>query len=133
MATRKLFTVVKANRALPLVSRIVKDITEKHQAYRTLLARLPQTQEEGERDTVDAEITRLEGQLESHALELRAIGVELKDVETGLVDFRAERAGEPIYLCWKLGEPAVAHWHPLQSGFAGRRPVSELPAETLGS
>jgi hypothetical protein len=47
----------------------------------------------------------------------------LRDAETGLVDFPAERDGEVVYLCWRLGEERVAWWHPLDTGFVGRRPL----------
>jgi hypothetical protein len=50
-------------------------------------------------------------------------GILLRDPETGLVDFPAMRDGEPVYLCWRLGEERVGHWHPLDSGFSGRRPL----------
>jgi hypothetical protein len=50
-------------------------------------------------------------------------GILLRDPETGLVDFPAEREGERVYLCWRLGEDRVGHWHPLDTGFAGRRPL----------
>lgn len=50
-------------------------------------------------------------------------GIALKDVELGLVDFRALRGGEPVWLCWRDGEDAVTTWHPLDAGFAARRPV----------
>ena len=50
-------------------------------------------------------------------------GLLLRDPETGLVDFPAEREGERVYLCWRLGEDRVGHWHPLDTGFAGRRPL----------
>ena len=49
--------------------------------------------------------------------------IELRDLETGLVDFPAEIAGRPAYLCWRLGEPEVAHWHSPDDGFQGRRPL----------
>jgi hypothetical protein len=48
-------------------------------------------------------------------------GAIVKDPEVGLVDFPAVRQGEEILLCWRLGEPEVAHWHGLEEGFAGRR------------
>jgi len=47
----------------------------------------------------------------------------LRDPETGLVDFPAERDGQRVFLCWRLGEERVAHWHPLDSGFSSRRPL----------
>lgn len=54
---------------------------------------------------------------------LAAEGILLRDPETGLVDFPAERDGEPVYLCWRADEERVAHWHPLDTGFSGRRPL----------
>ena len=54
---------------------------------------------------------------------LSSANILLRDPETGLVDFPAEREGERVYLCWRLGEDRVANWHPLETGFAGRRPL----------
>jgi hypothetical protein len=56
---------------------------------------------------------------------VRHLGGEVKDVETGLVDFPSTRRGEEILLCWRLGEKKVGFWHSLDSGFAGRRPIDE--------
>ena len=54
---------------------------------------------------------------------LRSRGIQLKDLERGLVDFPSVREGRPILLCWLLGEPSVDFWHDLTTGFAGRRPL----------
>jgi hypothetical protein len=51
-----------------------------------------------------------------------AIGIEVKGIE-GLVDFRSRRGDEVVYLCWQFGEDAITHWHPMESGFAGRQPI----------
>lgn len=56
-------------------------------------------------------------------MEFQALGVEIKDPITGLVDFYGRREGELVYLCWKEGESTVAHWHPLVGGFAARKPL----------
>jgi hypothetical protein len=52
-------------------------------------------------------------------------GAIVKDPDVGLVDFPAVRDGEEILLCWQLGEEHVAHWHGLEEGFAGRRPLDD--------
>ncbi len=65
-------------------------------------------------------------ELDATVHEIQESGAELKDVRLGLIDFPAERDGEQIYLCWQYGEPAVAFWHRLDGGFAGREP---LPGE----
>lgn len=56
---------------------------------------------------------------------LEELGVQLKDLETGLVDFPAvhPETGETVLLCWRVGEDAIAHWHGLDEGFAGRKPL----------
>ncbi|TMD10544.1 MAG: DUF2203 family protein [Chloroflexi bacterium] len=55
--------------------------------------------------------------------EIRDLGVVVRDPSTGLVDFPAEREGEPVFLCWRMDEDEVAHWHDRDSGFAGRQPI----------
>ena len=56
---------------------------------------------------------------------IRALGGEVKDLESGLVDFPARRREEEILLCWRLGEKTVGFWHSVESGFAGRRPIDD--------
>jgi hypothetical protein len=55
--------------------------------------------------------------------ELTELGVQIKDLDSGLVDFPSYRDGEEILLCWQLGEDEIAWWHTLGGGFAGRRPL----------
>ena len=57
---------------------------------------------------------------------VRADGIEVKDVHTGLIDFYARRGAEVVYLCWRRGEPEVGYWHTLQGGFTGRKPIKEF-------
>jgi hypothetical protein len=54
---------------------------------------------------------------------LEELGVVLKDLDTGLLDFPALRDGEEVELCWQVGEEAVEHWHPLEAGYRGRKPI----------
>ena len=58
-----------------------------------------------------------------NAKAIEGMGIELKDINTGLVDFLSERDGRDIYLCWRYDEPKVAFWHDLEAGFAGRKPL----------
>jgi len=53
------------------------------------------------------------------------MGIELKDPELGLVDFRSIREGREVYLCWQLGEEHLSFWHEIDTGFAGRQPLEE--------
>jgi len=120
------FTLEQANSALPLVKRIVADIVAAHataSSHRQVLESVSGTKETNaaQRD-LDASIDRLEQLVD----ELSGVGVELKDYETGLVDFVGCHDGRDVYLCWKLGEERITHWHELNAGFAGRKPVSTL-------
>jgi hypothetical protein len=59
-------------------------------------------------------------------VEIEAIGVRVQDFEAGLLDFPCLVEGRTVLLCWRLGEPAIAHWHSEEDGFEGRRPVETL-------
>ena len=56
---------------------------------------------------------------------VRALGGEVKDLDTGLVDFPGRRGSEEILLCWKLGEKRIGFWHPVDAGVSARRPIDE--------
>jgi hypothetical protein len=62
-------------------------------------------------------------QLNEHLSRINAMGVELKDLDQGLLDFPHEYDGRVVYLCWRLGEDNIAWWHELDAGFAGRQPL----------
>ncbi|HVM93312.1 MAG TPA: DUF2203 domain-containing protein [Terriglobales bacterium] len=57
--------------------------------------------------------------------EIDAIGVQVKDLDIGLLDFPCKVEGEIVLLCWKLGEEGITHWHGIAEGFAGRKPIDE--------
>jgi len=61
--------------------------------------------------------------------EINAIGVQVKDIEIGLLDFPCKMEGRVVLLCWKLGEQGITHWHTSSEGFAGRKPVDERIAK----
>jgi hypothetical protein len=57
--------------------------------------------------------------------EIDAMGVQVKDLDIGLLDFPCEVDGQIVLLCWKLGEQSITHWHGVSEGFAGRKPVDD--------
>jgi hypothetical protein len=69
------------------------------------------------------EFARLSAQLQDCLDQLGALGVQVKDPASGLLDFPAVREGEDVLLCWRVGEDAVESWHDLEEGFAGRKPI----------
>lgn len=130
-AAKKMFTVAEANSTLPLVRAIVQDITELAHALRDRHERLTRAKpgdrlrlsdaHDEELRQVQAELERGQEKMDEYVRELGQLGVELKDYFTGLIDFPSMMNGRPIYLCWRLGEATVAHWHELDAGFAGRQ------------
>jgi len=53
-------------------------------------------------------------------------GVQVKDINTGLLDFPAWRVDHEVYLCWKYGEDKIGYWHEIDAGFAGRQPIQDF-------
>lgn len=133
-STKRRFTLDEANRSLPLVSRIVRDIVATHNRVTHLQGQAQPTSNKKKaaadndvkaspsQKELESAVDRLQGFVE----ELTEIGVELKDYQTGLIDFIGRHQGRDVYLCWKLGETSVNFWHELHTGFAGRQPVSSL-------
>jgi hypothetical protein len=138
------FSIEQANAMLPLVRAITADLVplfhavmDRQQRLKRLVAgrnleasdpytdELLQIQEELHKD-----VEKLEGYIE----ELRELGVELKSPDLGLIDFPSVLDGQPILLCWQLGEAEVMHWHTLEGGFAERQPLpTAVVADSLES
>ena len=135
---KKTYTVDEANAMLPLLRSILRDVVALANELRERYERLSRLQnsegmdlahQEEVQQLVD-EFERGQEKMREYERELEKLGVELKDYYTGLIDFRHLRDGREVYLCWKLGEPEVAHWHELNAGFSGRR---ELESSQVGS
>ena len=73
--------------------------------------------------TTQAELAELAEQVAAIVAELDGLGVVVKDLDLGLLDFPALRDGEEVELCWRVGEDAVSFWHPLEAGYRGRKPI----------
>jgi hypothetical protein len=72
-----------------------------------------------------AEMEKLVQQAKDSVAEIDAIGVQVKDLETGLLDFPCNVDGEIVLLCWKMGEPRIDYWHSVEAGFRGRQPLDQ--------
>ncbi len=72
-----------------------------------------------------AEIDKLVQQAKDAVAEIDAIGVQVKDLEMGLLDFPCLIDGEIVLLCWKMGETRIDYWHRVDEGFRGRQPLDE--------
>jgi len=72
-----------------------------------------------------AERSKAEQHAKDALAEIDSIGVQVKDLDMGLLDFPCEVEGQTILLCWKLGEKSITHWHGTNEGFAGRKPIDQ--------
>ena len=111
----RLFTVTEAQRTLPLVRAIVRDVLDLGaQAREVLSGRVGEP-------TID----ELQDQLREHLAELAGIGCYYKDwnFQIGLIDFPALIDGEVVFLCWRSDEPELRYYHRIEDGYAGRRPL----------
>lgn len=71
------------------------------------------------------ESATVERQIARVARAISELGIVIKDLDSGLIDFPALRDGRAIYLCWRLGEPRIAWWHEITAGFSGRMPLED--------
>ncbi len=125
------FTPDEANSALDQVRPLAERMVE----LRARLGELEEEQREvvrivagngsgeGVGDARTPEFAKLARELQDVVEELTSIGIQLKDADTGLLDFPAVREGEDVLLCWSVGEPAVEWWHGLEDGYAGRQRI----------
>lgn len=130
---KRLFTPREANSALAEV----RPVAERLVAVRVRMRELAETQGDSilaiggngvgyaASDLKEArgELEQLAEQASAAVHELDDLGVVVKDLDLGLLDFPAVREGEEVELCWQVGEDAVAYWHPLEAGYRGRKPI----------
>jgi hypothetical protein len=128
---KRLFSLDEANSLVPMFTGIMVRVQKLHREVMEISgSKLELAKGNGR---VIADIGQLSRDLEAVSVnavkirdELERItdaGAEVKDIETGLVDFPHERAGRIVYLCWRLGEDSIRWWHELDTGYAGRKPL----------
>ena len=132
MLHRRHYSLEEANALLGLVGRTVREL---RQASRTMtahgldpdLALLAETTGGAwpGRDRAAAAVA-----LSLGFERLEQLDVVVRDLERGIVDFPAVMVGREVYLCWRVDEPEISHWHGLESGFASRRPVGRPARRT---
>ena len=132
----KIFTLDEAQSMLPLVESLLNRAMESKKAAEELdneLTNLARRIHIAGGMTVDvAKVGAQRAELEKHVQraretvqEIDEIGVQVKDLESGLLDFPCRMDDDVVLLCWKAGEPAIEHWHTMESGFQGRQPIDD--------
>jgi hypothetical protein len=127
------FTPEEANRALAEVRPLVESMVQHRRALSSAHARRAEAlasiggngggMPPSELAELALDVERESATLAERVRAIQDLGVQVKDLDIGLVDFPARRGDEDVLLCWQLGEPEVAYWHGPEDGFVGRRPL----------
>jgi hypothetical protein len=132
----KTFTIDEAQSLLPLLESLLKRASEGKRAALEIESELAELGRRiylagGMRVNL-AETGRKRTAMEAHMqrvkesiAEIDSIGVQVKDVDAGLLDFPCRVDDQVVLLCWRMGEASIEHWHTIQDGFQGRKPVDE--------
>ncbi len=130
------FTLDEAQSLLPVLEALLKRAIESRQAAEEVEAEVATLAQRiyvaggmrvdvGKVAQLRAEIEKNTQRVRESVAEIDAIGVQVKDLDSGLLDFPCRLEDEVVLLCWRVGEAAIEHWHTMDSGFSGRQPVDE--------
>ena len=132
----KRFTLPEAERLLPEIEKVIREAVslkvqyqDAEQAIQSFAQRV--AMQGGvviDRDTVlrqRAERDRCGERLKAAVEEIQEHGCVIKDLDVGLIDFPTLFRGKEVYLCWRMGESGIRHWHGVDEGFAGRKPIDD--------
>jgi len=136
MSTRRYFTWQEANALVPRLAEIFGTVAQLRSQLRATYEKLDKLgfAPTGEAANAPAgpDVNRLrglfQGLYEALTEQLRSVeelGAQVKDIDTGLVDFFFKKDGRDVLLCWRYGEDVIAYYHDLETGFSGRRPLDD--------
>jgi len=132
----KTFTIDEAQSLLPVLESLLKRAIEGKKAAEELETALSDLARRiyisGGMKVDAASVVKQRAEMEGHLKlaresigEIDAIGVQVKDLEAGLLDFPCRLDDQIVLLCWRMGETTIEHWHTVESGFQGRQPVDD--------
>jgi hypothetical protein len=132
----KTFTIDEAQSLLPVLESLLKRAIEGKQAAEQVESELSELARRiylsGGMKVDSNSVAKQRADIDAHLklaresiAEIDAIGVQVKDLEAGLLDFPYRLDDQVVLLCWRMGETAIEHWHTVDSGFQGRQPVDE--------
>ena len=127
--SRRIYTIDEANDLIPQVRAVLLQLAVEQRrldaSHAEMHRQLDANGDPGRaaaEGRQEAEVSDIREGMRTLLLHLSEMGVELRDLEMGLVDFPGERDGAAVWLCWRLADPSVAFWHPTDEGYASRRP-----------
>ena len=132
----KTFTIDEAQSLLPVLEALLKRALEGKQAAEQVESELSDLARriylsggmKVDAGTVIKQRTEMENHLKcvrETITEIDAIGVQVKDLDSGLLDFPCRLEDKVVLLCWRMGEPSIEHWHTIEAGYKGRQPVDD--------
>ena len=132
----KRFTLAEAQNLIPSVDVLLRKAVELKSSYSSAERRVDSFQERimlmggtlvDRGKVIEAKDLRdtAAASLRSAIEEVQELGCVIKDLDMGLIDFPTTFQGQEVYLCWRLGEPAIAFWHGVDEGFAGRKAIDD--------
>jgi hypothetical protein len=128
------YTRAEAEALLPRIGGMLRELqllrdelADQEELYTTLRTRVLSNGHnmQGNAQRIKMAIATTTAQITQRIHAIAELGVILKDLEAGLVDFPAQRNGREVYLCWRLGEDHIGWWHEVDSGFASRQPLED--------
>jgi hypothetical protein len=127
MADKRYFTVEEANRLIPQIQGMLERLRQGQQRLRghrpTAEATAQNAVGNGGGRDAGAYLADYSHSFARTLAQLQALGVLVKDIEQGLIDFPHWRQGREVHLCWKYGEERIDYWHETDSGYSGRQPL----------
>lgn len=123
MTTERVFTVADANAELAELRERLPRLRDARSGLIASSERITEAVAADGGGVAGSDLFRHQETLKAEIEYLASRGILLRDPDTGLIDFPAERDGEQVFLCWRLGEDDVAYYHGVHSGFSGRKPL----------
>jgi hypothetical protein len=126
--SERTFTLSEASGLIPRLRRLLGRVSSQRDALvdmRVEIDRARENADQGGGSRFGASYLKHLMSFSEAVQEIESLGVLVKDFRNGLVDFPYEREGRIVYLCWKPDEEEISWWHEVDTGFAGRRPLSD--------
>lgn len=124
----RLFTLEEATALLPMLRPRLQELAVKkrrldevQREFAVLRRHVPANGHGKRAQELERELRALLDAINSEVAAIRALGIEVKDLEIGLVDFPSDREGRVVFLCWRMDEPAIVAWHEIDAGYRGRQ------------
>ena len=129
---RRFFTVSEANKLIPLLTKKLKSMQRVGRKLQDVSGAVaPESQDIAWSGgiPVEPQYFRLLSTFQSDLGDICAEGCQIKDIESGLIDFPTFWEGREVYLCWQLGESEVSHWHEVEAGFEDRQALARAKTD----